>query len=140
MSLFALAAAVAVSMAPVHSVEVDHRGSTYKVDYRAKVVTGSRTIGIAPSTRPSSQRCIMTARVSVERSIADGAHELAAALPGEKTFTRSLPGDCRNREDQLAKLVQDKAPAIGEHLARAAAADRQHALAAIDAAHHFAAN
>lgn len=139
-ALMGTAGVAVASVSPVHSVQVEHRGNTYKVDYRAKVTTSSRTIGIAPSTRTSSQRCIMTARVSVERAIADGGHELAAALPGEEKFTRSLPGDCSNRGDQIARLVEDKAPAIGDHLAQTAAADRSQALAAIDAAHHFAAN
>lgn len=146
MSLFALAVfaaaatAPAVQAAPTHSVNLDHRGSTYRVDYHAKVATKSRTIGIAPPNRPGNQRCVMTARVSVERVIADGGHALSATLDGEETFTRQLPGDCRSRDDQMAKLVADKAPAIGAHVTRVAAADRTGALAAIDAAHHFAAN
>ncbi|WP_232494754.1 hypothetical protein [Novosphingobium kaempferiae] len=141
MSLIALAAfAAAATAAPVHSVDLDHRGSTYKVDYRAKVETSARTIGIAPSTRPSTQRCVMTATVSVERVIADGGHALTAALPAKETYTRQLPGDCRGRDGQLAKLVDDKAGAIRTHVAQAALDDRQHALAAIDAAHHLAAN
>lgn len=141
MSLIALAAfAAATATAPVHSVSLDHRGSTYSVDYRARVETSMRTIGIAPPARQSTQRCVMTASVSVERVIADGAHALTAALPGKETFTRQLPGDCRSRDAQLARLVDDKTPAIAAHLAEAASTDREHALAAIDAAHHFAAN
>lgn len=142
MSLLALAAfaATAASVTPIHSVTLDHRGSTYSVDYRARVETSMRTIGIAPPARQSTQRCVMTARVSVERVIADGGHALTAAVPGTQTFTRQLPGDCRSRDTQLARLVEDKAPAIAAHLASAAGADREHALAAIDAAHHFAAN
>ncbi|HUD28532.1 MAG TPA: hypothetical protein VMQ93_06645 [Novosphingobium sp.] len=141
MSLLALAAfAAAAAAAPIHSVDIDHRGTTYQVDYRASVTTKARTIGMAVSSRPSTQRCVMTATVSVERVIADGDHELRARVPGEKTFTQNLPGDCRGRDGQLAALVEDKAPAIGAHLAEAAAGDRHHALAAIEAAHHLAAN
>lgn len=143
MSLIALAvfaAAAASTAAPVHSVNLDHRGSTYSVDYRARVETSMRTIGIAPPARQSTQRCVMTATVSVDRVIVDGTHALTATLPGKETFTRQLPGDCRNRDTQLARLVGDKSVAITAHLAQAASADREHALAAIDAAHHFAAN
>lgn len=142
MSLLALTAfaAAATASVPVHSVALDHRGGTYKVDYRAAVETRARTIGMSAGTRPSTQRCIMTATVSVDRIIADGGHELHARVPGEKTFTRNLPGDCRGRAEQLTALVEDKQPAIGAHLAAAAASDRQHALAAIDAAHNLASN
>ncbi|PNU01985.1 hypothetical protein [Novosphingobium guangzhouense] len=147
MSLLALAVVAAAAVAPaavtptpVHSVAIEHRGSTYSVDYRARVETSMRTIGIAPPTRQSTQRCVMTAKVSVERIIADGGHALAASIPGAETFTRQLPGDCRSRDAQLARLVDDKTPAITAHLAKAAGADREHAIAAIDAAHHFAAN
>ncbi|AOR76883.1 hypothetical protein [Novosphingobium resinovorum] len=140
LAAFGFIGALAATAAPVHSVSVDHRGSTYSVDYRARVETSMRTIGIAPPARQSTQRCVMTASVSVERVIADGGHALTAALPGKETFTRQLPGDCRSRDAQLARLVDDKTPAITAHLAEAASADREHALAAIDAAHHFAAN
>lgn len=142
MSPLAIAAFAAVSAAaaPVHTIDLDHRGKTYRVDYHAKIETRSRTIGIAPPTRPSSQRCIMTATVSVERVIADGNHALTESLPDAERFTRQLPGDCKGRESQLAKLVDDREQAIGAHVAQVASNDRTHVLAAIDAAHHFAAN
>lgn len=141
MSLLALAAFAAVNTAtPTHSVDVAHRGSTYKVDYRANVETRARTIGMSAGTRPSSQRCLMTAIVSIDRVIADGEHELRARVPGQKTFTKNVPGDCRGRDAQLSNLVTEKSRAIGALLADVAIGDRQHALAAIEAAHHFAAN
>lgn len=140
LSAFAILAAVAATAVPAHSVAIDHRGSTYRIDYRAQVQTSMKTIGIAPPTRPSSQRCVMTAKVAVERVIAEGGHELTALLPSKETFTRQLPGDCRNRSPQLAKLVDDNAGRIAAHMAKTASSDRHHALAAIDAAHHIATN
>ncbi|MFC3213894.1 hypothetical protein [Novosphingobium panipatense] len=141
MSLLVLAAmSAAAAAAPVHTVNLEHRGSTYTVDYRSRVETSTRSIGISPPTRPSSQRCVMTATVSVERAITDGGHELTAKLPGKETYTRQLPGSCSGRDAQLAKLVEDKSDAINAHLAQLAAKDRSHAIAAIDAAHHFASN
>ncbi|MEE4450688.1 hypothetical protein [Novosphingobium resinovorum] len=136
----AAATLAAAAPLPVHSVDLEHRSNAYKVDYRARVTTSTRTIGISPPARQSTQRCIMTATVTVERVIADGSHQLVAALPRQETFTRQLPGDCRSRKGQLADLVEDKRSAIGAHLAATAAEDRPQALAAIDAAHHFAAN
>ncbi len=147
MSLLALAAASAAAAslsasapAPSHNVTIDHRGKAYSAEYRASIATSTRTIGIAQGPRPGTQRCTVTVKVSVERIIADGAHALTATLPGEDTYTRHLPGHCRSKDSQIASLVEDKAPAIDAHLAQVAAADRSQALAAIDAAHHFAAN
>jgi len=101
-----------------------------------------RTIGMSLGPRGSSQRCVVTANVLVERVIAgsQGQHELRSVLPGTETFSDQLPGDCRGREDHGAKLVAMKSDALGAHLARAATADRSAALAAIDTAHHFASN
>ena len=142
MSLIAIAtlAAAAATTAPVHSVNLDHRGSSYNVDYRAQVSTSTRVIGMSAPARTSTKRCVITATVSVDRVIADGGHALTATLPGTETYTRQVPGGCSNRDDQLAQLVNEKSGAISAHLAQTAANDRQTALAAIDAAHAFAAN
>lgn len=145
MSLLAIAVAAAAASAatpaiPAHSVQLDHRGATYRIDYRPQVIMSTRTIGIAPPTRMSSQRCVLTATVSVERVVNEGPHELRATLPGGQTYQRQLAGDCRGRDGQLATLVAQKSPAIARHVASVASADRHEALAAIEAAHHFAAN
>ncbi|MEW9855731.1 hypothetical protein [Novosphingobium sp. M1R2S20] len=144
MSLLALAAAAAATLGanPVHTVHMDHRGSTYRVDYRAQVETQMRTIGMSAPTRSSSQRCLITANVAVERVIASatGGHELKSMLPEDESFTSSLPGHCRGRDGEAARLVENKTSAINAHLASTAAGDSRAALAAIDSAHHFAAN
>lgn len=148
MSLLAFAAATAATLgatsidAPVHRVDMDHRGSTYQVHYRARVETRMRTIGMSAPTRPSNRRCLITANVAVERVIvaAQGGHELKSMLPQDQSFTSSLPGRCQGREAEAARLVESKARAIDAHLASTAASDSRAALAAIDSAHHFAAN
>lgn len=141
MSLLTLVAvaAAATTLAPA-TTNLDHRGTTYRVDYHPRIDVRSRAIGIAPPTRPSSQRCMVTTTVSVERVIADGGHELKAALPGTRSFTDHLPGSCNNAESRLASSNKGRSEAIKAHLAQTAAADRAEAIAAIDAAHHFAAN
>lgn len=144
MSLLALAASATLSMAaqPVHTVSLDHRGTTYNVDYRPHVETRLRTIGMSAGPRPSTQKCVVTADVSVERVIAgqsgQSGHELKALLPARKSFTEHLPGSCQGRD--AATILAGKSGSVSAHLARAAAADRPGALAAIDSAHHFAAN
>jgi hypothetical protein len=141
MSLLALAASAALSVAaqPAHSVNLDHRGSTYRVDYRPHVETRLRTIGMSAGPRPSTQKCVVIADVSVERVIAgQSGQELKALLTGRQSFTEHLPGSCHGRD--AGTIVAAKSDSIGAHLARAAAADRPAALAAIDSAHHFAAN
>lgn len=141
MSLLAIAASAALSMAaqPGHTVDLEHRGSTYRVDYRPHVETRLRTIGMSAGPRPSTQKCVVAADVSVERVIAgQSGNELKALLPGRKSFTEYLPGSCHGRD--AASIVAAKSDSVEAHLARAAAADRPAALAAIDSAHHFAAN
>jgi len=140
LSLLALAASTMLSMAaqPVHTVDLEHRGATYRVDYRPHVETRLRTIGMSAGPRPSTQKCVVTADVSVERVIAAQSGELKALLPGRQSFSEHLPGSCQGRD--AATIVAGKSESVGAHLARAAAADRSGALAAIDSAHHFAAN
>lgn len=147
MSVMAILAAGMVASAAVpsvadHSVQIEHRGGIYRVDYRPMVETNWRTIGIAPPTRTSTQRCIITATISVQRVIVSpqSLQELKSMLPAGKEFTRHLPGDCKGRQGQASDLVANKSAAIGSHMVELAAADRHNAIAAIDAAHHFAAN
>jgi len=143
LSLSILVASAALGMAaqPVHTTELEHRGSTYRVDYRPHVETSFRTIGMAAGTRPSTQRCVVTANVSVERVIGEASgRELKSMLPGQERFVEQLPGNCRGREDSADKLIAGKSSSLAAHLNRAAAEDRPAALAAIDAAHHFASN
>jgi len=145
MSLLVLAASAAMSVAgaPVHTVDLEHRGTTYRVDYRPHVETRLRTIGMSAGPRQSTQQCVVDAHVTVERTISGqpgaSAHPgLKAMLPGRETFRQHLPGSCHGRDAQ--QLAAAKSDAMRAHLTRAAAADRGHALAAIDSAHHFAAN
>ena len=141
-SLLALVAAAAAATAPAHSLEIEHRGANYAVDYVTHVETRSKAIGIAPSTRPSSRRCLVTAEVAVERRIqpASGGQAIASRLPGTRSFTQNHPGDCRRDGKEAAKLVAGKSKAIGAHVRELASADRQDTLAAIDAARNFAVN
>lgn len=146
MSLYAVVLAASAVLVPgasaVHSVNIQHRGESYRVDYRPQMDTRMRTIGAATGARPSTQRCVVTASVAVERVIAGGqsGHELKTMLPGGEKFTRQLPGDCRGRTGQSAGLLEGKASEIAAMLGRTAAEDRHAVLAAIDSANQFAAN
>ncbi|KPH66414.1 hypothetical protein [Novosphingobium sp. ST904] len=147
MSFLVLAATAAISAsavphaAPAHSLEVQHRGAAYTVDYVTRVETRAKAIGISPPARTSSRRCILTAQVSVERRIqpAGGARAIATVLPGTRTFTQSQPGDCRRDDRQRGEFVAGKADAISDHVRELASADHHDTLAAIDAARDFAA-
>nr|WP_086491716.1 hypothetical protein [Novosphingobium panipatense] len=127
---------------PAHSVQIDHRGASYAVDYVTHVETRAKAIGISPSTRPSSRRCIVTAEVSVERRIqpAGGGHAIATRLPATRSFTQNHPGDCRKGSDDGARLVAARSDAIDAHVRELASADHHDTLAAIDAARDFAVN
>lgn len=143
MSLLAFVASATLAGAvPVHTIQLDHRAGTYRVDYRPQVETSMRTIGMSAGTRPSTQRCVVTAKVAVERAIrgSGSAPALTAMLPSRESFTRDLPGDCRGRDGEGERLLASRGDAIAAHLAQVAATDRPQALAAIDSAQHLAAN
>lgn len=131
-----------VAPGAVHTESVSHRGSTYDVGYEAQVTGRTRTVGAATGARPSTQRCVVTAQVAVERSIAKpgSSQGVATLLPGTRTFTRHLPGDCIGRTSEPTKLANSQVDTIRSHLAQVAAADRSQALAAIDSAHNLAVN
>lgn len=128
--------------AAVHSETVSHRGASYDVAYQAQIVGGTRTIGAATGARPTAQRCIVTARVAVERSIAKpgSADRVTALLPAERVLTNNLPGNCVGRSGEPVKLADNHAETVRAHLAQVALDDRSQALAAIDSAHSLAVN
>lgn len=133
--------AIAALANPGHTTEIEHRGTTYDVEYQAIVDYDTRVVGTAPPTRPGSRRCEMTVRVSVERHIRTetGSHAIKHLLPGAKTYRTSQPGRCTNTDEKLARLTRDKHDDIRAHVAALAGTDRQAAIAAIEAAHNLAA-
>lgn len=144
-SLLIVAASTSMSVVPTgaaHTESVSHRGSSYNVEYEAQVTGQTRTIGAATGARPSTQRCVVTVRIAIERSIAAAGspQALSTLLPATRTLERHLPGDCLGRSREPAKLASSQGDAIHSHLAQVASADRAQALAAIDSAHNFAVN
>lgn len=143
MSLLAIAAsaALAAGTPPVHTVDMQHRDGTYRIDYRPHVETRLRTVGMEAGTRPSTQQCVMSATVTVERAItAKQGQELKTMLPAKKSFTEQLPGDCRIHSGEADNLLARNETAVRSLLSEVANQDRQAAMAAIDSAHHLAAN
>lgn len=142
MSLLAIAASAALAVAaqPVHSVDVHHSNGTYRVDYRPHVETSMRTVGMAAGPRPSTQSCVVSATVMVERVISSGrdAQALKSVLPGGKNFTRQLAGHCSLHSGGADKLLAKKDNAVRSLLSQVADDDRQGAMSAIDSAHQFA--
>ena len=126
----------------VHSESVNHRGANYDVAYQALVSGQMRTVGAATGARPSGQRCLVTAKVTVERSIAKpgSAESMTALIPGEHVLTRNLAGSCVGRADEAQKLAASQADSVRAHLAQVAAADRSQTLSAIDSAHGVVSN
>ena len=144
MSLLAIAAsaALAATTAPVHTVDMQHRNGTYRIDYRPHVETRLRTVGMEAGTRPTTQKCMVSATVTVERAISaqQSGQELKSMLPATKSFTEQLPGDCRTHSGEGDKLLARNETAVRTLLGEVADQDRQAAMAAIDSAHHLAAN
>lgn len=127
---------------PAHTAGIEHRGATYSVEYHALIESDARVIGAAPPTRQNARRCELTLRVSIERRIyaETGSQPLAQVLPGTKTYTTTTPGRCHNAEAKLDRFAEGKQADIHAHIAHRARSNHEAALAAIDAAHHIAAN
>lgn len=144
MSVLVIAASAALAAAgqPAHTVDLQHRDSTYRVDYRPHVQTSMRSKGMSAGARPSTEICAVSSTVTVERVISSqqGGQELKAMLPAKKSIDQHLSGPCRSHYGEAETLLATKEDAVRSLLSQAALEDRQAAAAAIDAAHQFAAN
>lgn len=120
----------------VHTASVDHGGTRYGVDYRPHLSVQTKTVGAAAGTRPSTQQCRWTMNVAVERSIRnpEGRAISAALLPQTRTISGSRHGDCITARAAIGNEQRLAMREVREHVARVASADRNEALAALDAA------
>lgn len=144
MSLLVIAASAALAAAaqPAHTVDMQHRTGAYRVDYRPHVETRMRTKGMSAGARPSTQVCAVSATVTVERVISSqqSGQELNAMLPAKKSIDQHLSGPCRSHYGEAETLLAAKENTVRSLLSQTALEDRDAAIAAIDAAHQFAAN
>ena len=122
----------------VHTASVEHRGVLHDVEYRPQTRVEMKTVGTAAGARPTTQRCVWTMTVAVERSIrgAEGHAISAAMLPEIRRFSGSRAGDCAMARRGVQTQQRLAMREVRQHVARLASADRDEALAALDAAGH----
>lgn len=132
-----------VSPLPIaHETTLEHRGAAYQVGYRPHVSMESRTIGHSVGTRMSTERCVWTATIRVERLIrrAGDAASLDSLLPAARAIKGQQPGNCRQAGDRPAQLVVAQEEKLRTHVLSVAERDRAAAISDIDAARALTAN
>ena len=142
MSIALLAAATLVSESPgLHRVAVEHRGAPLEARYDAKVTTRLEQVGMSAGTRMSTERCLWTANVEVQRHVVGGGERaLSKTLPDSRTLTGSRHGDCRAARDGIAQEVARRSDDVRAHVIAVAERDRTDLHAEIDAARALAMN
>lgn len=135
--MLAVLSALVSTSAVAHGTTLEHRGAAYQVDYRPHIAMESRTIGHSVGTRMSTERCLWTATVRVERQIrrAGEAASLDTVLPAARIIKGQQPGSCRQAGDRPAQLVVAQDDKLRAHVVSVAEQDRAAVISDIDAAH-----
>lgn len=126
----------------IHSVRISNEGTPVDVTYRAVTNVSVRQIGSSPPTRVSNVRCVWTGRVALERRMTrDADHDGPPAirvLPDERIFNGSRHGDCMTNRRAIDTEMARRTDQIRPHLAAAAQADHDAALAELKTANSLA--
>ena len=143
--MFALiiATAIAAQQPVVHQDQVAHQGATYSLSYRPHVETSMRTIGQSVGSRPSTERCLWRANITLNREIsrADSSERLVKRVHGDgHQVEGQAPGKCGRDRGHIKDMIAAKVAGAQDHVVAMAQADRPAALADIDAAHALALN
>lgn len=143
--MLVLIAATALSAAQpaTHETVVEHQGTAYTVSYRPQIATTMRTIGMSVGSRPSSERCLWSATVSLDREIRRGAdgERLLKRVPGEgHRIEGQAPGKCDQGRTLIDRTITAQVADARDKLVAMAEADRASVLADIGAAHDLALN
>jgi hypothetical protein len=94
--------------------------------YRPEVATSMKTVGMAQGSRPSTQRCQWTARVTVVREVSQPESAgVSTRLADERVFRGSVPGSCEAARSRVERDMTALAPAIRNHVAAIAARDER---------------
>jgi hypothetical protein len=126
LSLAALIAAEALE----HHVMLDHRGANIAATYRARVAMETKTRGIAPPNRASTQHCAWTANIVVERTLAGTAPRTVAT---DGSLSGTHPGSCQTARPAIDAHVAKRMPKVRDRLVAHAEADRETLMAEIEA-------
>jgi hypothetical protein len=138
MLLTLIAAATVASAAPAqwtHEVAVPHGQGKANAVYVARPDVKLRQIGAAAGTRMSSERCLWTADINVERRLETPGVEIAGRreMPATKTLSGSRHGACMHQRSAIDTEIAAQAPAINAHLVEVAERDQRDLRSEIEA-------
>ncbi len=129
---------MALAAAPLADVEgltttVDHPGGAITADYRGDVTIGMKQVGAAaPGGRPSTLRCMWTARLRVERqAVGAGGMRAARSFTAPGVVEGSRAGWCDGQRPAIEREVAAQMQR-GLHLQHAAYADHHSVSADFD--------
>lgn len=125
-----LAAASIAGAAPsvwTHNVPVVHGTANANAVYTARPVVSTRQVGMTAGTRMSSQRCVWTADIAVERRLETAGAESGGRreMPSTKTLQGSRPGACASNRRLIDQDIASHTPAIAAHLEMVAERDQR---------------
>jgi hypothetical protein len=138
MLLTLIAAASVASAAPVewtHQVAVPVGHGKANAVYVARPDVKLRQIGMAAGTRMSTERCLWTADINVERRLEAPGVEIAGRreMPATKTLSGSRHGACMHQRSAIDTEIAAQSPAINAHLVEVAERDQRDLRSEIEA-------
>lgn len=124
--LIVAAAATVAQAAPAqwtHSTPVAHGNGQATATYIARPVVTTRQVGVSGGTRMSTERCLWTASINVERRLNDGASGRDMALA--KTIKGSRHGSCMTNRRAIDQDIAARTSEINAHLVAVAERDQR---------------
>lgn len=138
MLLTIIAAASVATATPVewtHQVAVPVGHGKANAVYVARPDVKLRQIGMAAGTRMSTERCLWTADINVERRLETPGVEMAGRreMPVTKTLSGSRHGACMQQRSAIDTEIAAQSPAINAHLVEVAERDQRDLRSEIEA-------
>lgn len=136
MSIYLLALA---ALTATHVVQIDHKGAPVEATYNAHTDIRTKTIGAHTPNRTDGRRCLWTANVTIERTLAH-TPALTRTISRDEAISGNEAGPCRRDTASIEKQVARHDDRIKAQLAAAAEQDRAQLLAELDAVKNMASN
>lgn len=133
-TLAVAAAAATAAPLPAHNLAVPHSSGTAQAEYRGAIGVQHKQVGsVAPAGRPSTLRCVWTAKMEVNRTATTAAGALASrSFVQDNVANGSRPGWCSASRAAIAREIAERLGDGSQHLVKAAEADRGVLLTELD--------
>lgn len=124
-ALAAIVVAAGAVPAAAHTVSIPHASGEVRAQYVGEVVVEHRQIGTpAPGGRSSTQRCLWTASLVVDRTATNNAGTLSRNFTRENIASGSRTGSCTASRAAIDREVIARLGDTSDHVALAAQEDR----------------